>query len=85
MLIFKDKRKNFGKLTPMVTTEVSPLIVAITKKRQVQLGNLMGTILTNKINREVRYYEPSASPVRQINIQSAKDRKMKQQEDLKKV
>jgi len=31
----------------------------------------------------VRYYEPSASPVRIINIQSAKERKIK--DDLKKT
>lgn len=42
MLIFKDKKKNFGKLIQMVTIKVSPPTVEIIKKRQVLQGNLMG-------------------------------------------
>lgn len=64
MQIFKDRRKNFGKLILMVTTEASHPIVVTIKRRLVLQGNLMGIIFTIYFVSEVRYYEPSASPVR---------------------
>jgi len=52
MLIFKDRRKNFGGLILMVTTRAYLLIVVIIKKKLVLRESLMGIIfIINLIER----------------------------------